>query len=629
MDGRIAQLPPQVADQIAAGEVVERPASIVKELVENSLDAGAKRIEVRIEQGGVKRVQVTDDGHGIHPDDLPLAVSRHATSKIVAAKDLHGVESLGFRGEALASAASVSRLTVSSRADGEGQAWRIQLAGGHEVGRGPCAHPPGTTVEVEDLFFNTPARRKFLKTERTETQAVATALRRLALAHFDTAFDQQLGGKRLSLPAGAVEHRLQAIMGPDFIRRNLVIDERRGGLILSGWVALPTLSRRWADQQHFFVNGRAVRDKVVGHAVRQAYRDVLFHGRHPVFVLYLRLPAEEVDVNVHPTKHEVRFRRTREVHDFIFGSLNRALRDVRPSQAGEGATASGPTATAGHTGAADPAQWQAQAPGQPQAAGQPQVAGQWAARGQLGPASRPSTSAHPGRAPQSQPGLAMDVVHGGGSALPLAEAIANYRKGNADAGTPPPLGYALAQLHGVYILAENADGLVVVDMHAAHERVTYEKLKNALDDQGAASQELLTPMALNTTEEEAEVVEERGDELAAMGLVLDRAGPSAVQVRAVPALLSKGNLAEMVTDVLAEMVKLGASRELVNRRDDLLSSMACHGSVRANRALTLEEMNALLREMEHTENAEQCNHGRPTYRVQTLQDLDAQFLRGQ
>ena len=590
MSQRISQLPPQVADQIAAGEVVERPASIVKELVENSLDAGAGRIEVRIEQGGVKRIRVTDDGHGIHREDLPLAVSRHATSKITQAGDLMGVASLGFRGEALASAASVARLTLSSRAAGEDSAWRIQLAGGHETGRGPCAHPPGTTVEVEDLFFNTPARRKFLKTERSETQAVALALRRLALAHFDTAFDQHLGGKRTSMPAGAEQERLKAIMGPDFIRRNLVIDERRGGLALSGWVALPTLSRRWADQQHFFVNGRAVRDKVVGHAVRQAYRDVLFHGRHPVFVLYLRLPPEEVDVNVHPTKHEVRFRRTREVHDFIFGSLNRALRDVRP----EGAAL---TDQASASGAA--------------------------------PVSPAPRGGRPAAAPQSQPGLGMDVAHSGSRTLPMAEAIAHYQRQGVQSGEAPPLGYALAQLHGIYILAENADGLVVVDMHAAHERVTYEKMKKALDGHGMPSQELLAPLALNTSEEEAELVEERRAEFAEMGLAMDRAGPAAVQVRAVPSLLATGDVEEMVRDLLAEMLKFGKSREVVNRRDDLLASMACHGSVRANRALSIAEMNALLREMERTENAEQCNHGRPTYRVHTLHDLDAQFLRGQ
>lgn len=588
MTRRIAQLPPPVADQIAAGEVVERPASIVKELVENSLDAGARRIEVRIEQGGVKRIRVTDDGHGIHPGDLPLAVSRHATSKISAASDLEGVASLGFRGEALASAASVSRLTLSSRVAGEDRAWRIEVAGGVETGSGPCAHPPGTTVEVEDLFYNTPARRKFLKTERSENQAVAATLRRLALAHFDTAFEWQLGGRRVLMPSGAPEERLKAVLGEDFMRRNLVIDEQRDELTLSGWVALPTLSRRLADQQFFFVNGRAVQDKVVGQAVRQAYRDVLFHGRQPVFILYLRLPATEVDVNVHPTKHEVRFRRPREVRDFIFGRLNRALRDVRPGDR----LAAGPTAGGSAT----------------------QVAP--APAGALGSAPR-------------QHGLAIDAARSGGSTLQVAETLARYRTHKTEDGQTPPLGYAIAQLHGIYILAENAEGLVIVDMHAAHERITYEKLKQSIDAQGLTSQQLLAPLALNTTEAEAELAEERQAELAAMGLALDRTGLASIAVRAVPALLAKGNVEELVRDVLAEMAKLGTNRELVNRRDDLLASMACHASVRAHRSLSLAEMNALLREMERTENAEQCNHGRPTYRVQTLADLDGQFLRGQ
>ena len=589
MNTRIAQLPPPVADQIAAGEVVERPASIVKELVENSLDAGARRIEVRIEQGGVKRIRVTDDGHGIHPGDLPLAVSRHATSKISAASDLEGVASLGFRGEALASAASVSRLTLSSRVAGEDRAWRIEVAGGVETGSGPCAHPPGTTVEVEDLFYNTPARRKFLKTERSENQAVAATLRRVALAHFDTAFEWQLGGRRVLMPAGAPEERLKAVLGEDFMRRNLVIDEQRSELNLSGWVALPTLSRRLADQQFFFVNGRAVQDKVVGQAVRQAYRDVLFHGRQPVFVLYLRLPATEVDVNVHPTKHEVRFRRPRSVRDFIFGSLNRALRDVRPGYV----AAPGPAAVRPAIRAAE------------------------------------SEAAGPSSFPQRQGGLSIGMERVGGSTLQVAETLAQYRLREADDGQPPPLGYAIAQLHGIYILAENAEGLVIVDMHAAHERITYEKLKQSADAQGLASQQLLAPLALNTTEAEAELAEERQTELAAMGLAVDRTGLASIAVRAVPALLAKGNVEELVRDVLAEMARLGTSRELVNRRDDLFASMACHASVRAHRSLSLAEMNALLREMERTENAEQCNHGRPTYRVQTLADLDGQFLRGQ
>ena len=596
MTRRIAQLPPPVADQIAAGEVVERPASIVKELVENSLDAGARRIEARVEQGGVKRIRVTDDGHGIHSGDLPLAVSRHATSKISAASDLEGVASLGFRGEALASAASVSRLTLSSRAaDGDG-AWRIAVVGGVETGSGPCAHPPGTTVEVEDLFFNTPARRKFLKTERAENQAVAATLRRVALAHFDTAFEWQLGGRRVLMPAGAPEVRLKAVLGEDFLRRNLVIDEQRDELTLSGWVALPTLSRRLADQQFFFVNGRAVQDNVVGQAVRQAYRDVLFHGRQPVFVLYLRLPAAEVDVNVHPTKHEVRFRRPRDVRDFIFGSLNRALRDVRPGDSPDGRPgvrpASGPALTPPASRAAAPL------------------------AGAAGFSSR-------------QDHLAIDAARGGGSTLQVAETLARYRIHQPEEGQPPPLGYAIAQLHGIYILAENAEGLVVVDMHAAHERITYEKLKQAVDAQGLASQQLLAPLALNTTEAEAELAQERQADLGAMGLAVDRTGVASIVVRAVPALLAKGNAEELVRDLLAEMAKLGTSRELVNRRDDLLASMACHASVRAHRSLSLAEMNALLREMERTENAEQCNHGRPTYRVQTLADLDGQFLRGQ
>ena len=589
MNRRIAQLPPPVADQIAAGEVVERPASIVKELVENSLDAGARRIETHIEQGGVKRIRVTDDGHGIHPGDLPLAVSRHATSKINAASDLEGVASLGFRGEALASAASVSRLKLSSRVAGTNHAWRIEVAGGVETGSGPCAHPPGTTVEVEDLFYNTPARRKFLKTERSENQAVAATLRRVALAHFDTAFEWQLGGRRVLMPAGAPEERLKAVLGEDFTRRSLVIDEQRAELTLSGWVALPTLSRRLADQQHFFVNGRAVQDKAVGQAVRQAYRDVLFHGRQPIFVLYLSLPATEVDVNVHPTKHEVRFRRPRAVRDFIFGSLNRALRDVRP----------GDVPTPG--------------PALPQ------------------PATRGAQSGAAGQSsfPQRQGGLSIGAERAGGSTLQVAETLARYQVPKARDGQPPPLGYAIAQLHGIYILAENAEGLVIVDMHAAHERITYEKLKRSVDAQGLASQQLLAPLALNTTEAEAELAEERQAQLAAMGLAMDRTGLASIAVRAVPALLAKGNVEELVRDVLAEMAKLGTSRELANRRDDLLASMACHASVRAHRSLSLAEMNALLREMERTENAEQCNHGRPTYRVQTLADLDGQFLRGQ
>ena len=592
---RIALLPPFVADQIAAGEVVERPASIVKELVENSLDAGAERIEVQIEQGGLKRVRVTDDGQGIHPEDLPLALSRHATSKLASAKDLLGVQSLGFRGEALASAASVSRLTLISRAPEQASGCQISVHGGEVLSQGPRGHAPGTTVEVEDLFFNTPARRKFLKTERTENQQVQAALHRLALSRFDAAFELRMGGKRQGLPAGAPQERLAAVLGPEFVRRNLELDESRGGLRLHGWVGLPTSSRRQADRQYFFVNGRAVRDKLVGHAIRQAYRDVLFHGRHPLFALYLELPADQVDVNVHPTKHEVRFRRARDVRDFIFGSLHRALRDVRPGDAAPPAPL--PRAAAG------------------------------------GPESRtgplPLNSA-PSGAPSDAWGDPDVLARSGGSTLAAAQALATYRAGQVpEAEQAPPLGYALAQLHGVYVLAQNAQGLVVVDAHAAHERITYEKLKRDMAQAGVVTQRLLVPLAFDTTEAEAELAESARSDLAALGLVLDRTGIQSLLVREVPALLGDADIQQLVADLLAELAKTGSARELGNRQDDLLASMACHGSVRANRALTLTEMNALLRDMERTENAEQCNHGRPTYLVQTLADLDRQFLRGQ
>ena len=592
---RIALLPQFVADQIAAGEVVERPASIVKELVENSLDAGAGRVEVLIEQGGVKRVRVVDDGHGIHPDDLPLAVSRHATSKVSNVGDLLGVRSLGFRGEALASAASVSRLTVASRVRGEPMGCHIAVHGGEVASEGPRGHPPGTTVEVEDLFYNTPARRRFLKTERTETQQVEAVLRRLALSRFDIGMELRVGAKRRTMPAGDGMARLATVLGPQFADRSLAIDEEHGGLRLHGWVGLPTNSRGQADRQYFFVNGRAVRDKLVAHAIRQAYRDVLFHGRHPLFALYLELPPDEVDVNVHPTKYEVRFRKARDVHDFIFGRLNRALREVRPG------TVAAPSGDAflERVSARQPAH-------------------EFGSTGAI--ASSGGVTAR----------LALGAPTAGGSTLAVTEALAKYREPvAADGEDVPPLGYALAQLHGIYILAQNAGGLVVVDMHAAHERITYEKLKKSAAHNGVVTQRLLVPLAFDTTEAEAELAEAARGELSAMGIVIDRTGLRSVTVREVPALLAGADVEQLAMDVLAELAEAGASREIGNRQDDLLSSMACHASVRAHRTLTIAEMNALLREMEQTENAEQCNHGRPTFLVQTLDELDRQFLRGQ
>ncbi|HEY5679306.1 MAG TPA: DNA mismatch repair endonuclease MutL [Pseudomonadales bacterium] len=591
MAGRIQVLQPFVANQIAAGEVVERPASLVKELVENSLDAGARSVRLETELGGMKRVLVSDDGEGIDAADLPLAVARHATSKISGPDDLVGIGSLGFRGEALASVASVARLTITSATAEAAHGTRLEVDGPGDVHIGPAAHPRGTTVEVRDLFFNTPARRKFLKTERTEQSQVDQVLRRISLCRFDVAFELRHGGTRsvLSLPAGDPELRLARVIGEAFVKRSVALDETRGELRLWGWVGLPTYSRSQADQQYFYVNGRVVRDKLVAHAVRQAYRDVLFGGRQPVFSLYLELPADAVDVNVHPTKHEVRFREARSVHDFIFGTLARALREVRPDAVA--------------------------AP----------VAGEAAATGSRGSWTQ-------GR--QAGLGLPHAVQD-----RPFPPAPRSLQEAFAEHGAPitvtesdqpiPPLGYAVAQLHGVYILAQNADGLVVVDVHAAHERVTYEKLKRQMDTEGVPQQRLLVPVPVSVSARDADLLEQFEDVVSATGLSLDRSGTQSLMVRAVPALLAGANAEELVRDVLADLAELGSSEQVRNRQHDLLATMACHGSVRANRELTLAEMNALLREMEVTDNAGQCNHGRPTYMVQSMAELDRLFLRGQ
>lgn len=597
---RVKRLSGFVADQIAAGEVVERPASIVKELIENSLDAQAQQVDVRTEQGGIGLIWVQDDGHGMLPDDLSLALERHATSKITDAEDLLGVTSLGFRGEALASVASVSRVKLSSATPDAAMGAMREVHGGELIADGPVAHNRGTTVEVRDLFFNTPARRKFLKTERTEMAQIDQVVRRLSLAHMNVGFSLRQAAanvksaRALSLPAGRIEERLASVLTPDFVDGSITIDEARDDLRLHGWVGLPQHHRRLADQQYFYVNGRAIRDKLVGHAIRQAYRDVMFHGRHPVFVLFLEIPQAGVDVNVHPTKHEVRFRDARRVHDFIFASLNRALRDVRPADFVE---PGGSIAV------------------EPQAVVSPSV---------------PLTS--PG---QRQDALSLQPA--GGMAELVAQVAPDWHTDSHpvaaaaedSAASMPPLGYALGQLHGIYIVAQNAEGLVIVDMHAAHERVTYEKLKQQMKTAEVPRQRLLVPENLDVSEADADLVEQMQDELAAAGLVLERTGLQSVCLREVPAALSQNDLRRMVLDFVADLAAYGTSDELARGQLDLLATIACHGSVRANRRLTLPEMNALLREMEVTENAGLCNHGRPTYFTRSLDQLDKLFYRGQ
>ena len=599
MRGRIRPLGAFVANQIAAGEVVERPASIVKELVENSLDAGAGAIRVEVEQAGVRRVRVVDDGDGIHPDDLRLAVSRHATSKIVSAGDLGAVATLGFRGEALASAASVSRLSITSRHRAADHAWRLEVEGGEEKACRPAAHPQGTTVEVADLFYNTPARRKFLKTERTELVHIDQVVRRVALAHPAVGFALQAGSRSLDgVRPGDVDERMAALLGATFVERSVAVDESSADLRLWGRVAVPTYSDSRPTRQHLYVNGRPVRDRLAAHAIRQAYRDVLFHGRHPVFVLFLELAPELVDVNVHPTKDEVRFRRSRDVHDFLFGKLARALRDLRPapradSQPVPGAGAHAPPGRRDRFGA--------ETSGAP-----PSLARLFhEVRDERPPAATAHESGHlPRRA-------TMETED-----APPALAV-------------PPLGHALAQLHGVYVLAQNAAGLVIVDMHAAHERITYERMKAQLLAGSVRRQRLLVPVALDVSGAEADFVETRGADLQALGVVIERSGPSSVAVREVPALLGAADIEALARDLIADLVEFGATDLVRERQERLLAGAACHASARAGRQLTLPEMDALLRDMEATENAGQCNHGRPTFVALPMAALDGLFLRGQ
>ena len=588
----IRQLPDTLINQIAAGEVVERPASVVKELVENALDAGARRIDIDLEEGGVRLIRIRDDGGGIGPEELPLAVSRHATSKIASIDDLEAVATLGFRGEALPSVASVSRFRLASRPRDAAHGAELRIEGGRLGEVVPQAHPHGTTVEVRDLFYNVPARRKFLRAERTELSHIEEWLRSLALARPDVELRVTHNGKPSRRWKGEgdllSEVRLHEALGEEFARNALRVDHAGAGLRLHGWIAQPAYNRASTDQQYLYVNGRSVRDRNVAHAVRQAYSDVLFHGRHPAYVLFLELDPRGVDVNVHPAKHEVRFRESRLVHDFVYRSLHAALAETRA-----GATAAPMPSLA----AANEARW-SMPPPQQQAIGL-RVGDAPAAYAAL---YAPRDGALP---PTAQPEMPQDAP-----------------------GGMPPLGYAIAQLHGIYILAENADGLVVVDMHAAHERIGYEKLKAAHDGAGLRTQPLLVPASLAVSEREADVAEREAGTLARLGFEVQRSGPQSLLLRSVPALLAHGDVEALLRDVLADLREHGSTRRVDDTRDALLATMACHGAVRANRRLTLPEMNALLREMEATERSGQCNHGRPTWTRFSLAEMDRWFLRG-
>jgi DNA mismatch repair protein MutL len=607
----IKRLSPRLANQIAAGEVVERPASVIKELVENSLDAGASRIDIDIEAGGIKLMRVRDNGGGIEQDDMPLALSRHATSKIIELDDLENVATLGFRGEALASISSVSRLAILSNTQEQGAGWRAQTEGRDmDVEVMPASHPKGTTVEVHDLFFNTPARRKFLRTEKTEFNHLEEVIKRQALSRFDAGFHLHHNGKAIHSLKPCTsqlerERRVASVCGPAFMQSALHIDTEAAGLKLWGWVALPTFSRSQADLQHFFVNGRVIRDKLVTHAVRQAYRDVLFHGRHPAFVLYLELDPSIVDVNVHPTKHEVRFRDGRTVHDFLFRSLHRLLADVRPEDQLAPTVMS---ASAQQVSGVAAGEFQGQESMSLKPQGERQVQEQLATYSDLYGRSRQSVGsfgASSGRA-QFIPSLA-----------------------DVESGDVPPLGYALAQLKGIYIVAENEQGLVLVDAHAAHERITYERMKLSRASEGIQAQPLLVPESIAVSQREADCAEEQSSVFDSLGIALERAGPETLLVRQIPVMLHGSDVQQLVRDVLADVLEQGSSDRIESHINEILGTMACHGSVRANRKLTVPEMNALLRDMEATERSGQCNHGRPTWTQMSLDELDKLFLRGQ
>ncbi|MDG1937425.1 MAG: DNA mismatch repair endonuclease MutL [Pseudomonadales bacterium] len=624
---KIKKLDTRLANQIAAGEVVDRPASVLKELIENSLDAGASQIDVEVEVGGTKRVLVRDNGSGIAQEDMALALDSHATSKIYDLDDLEAVSTLGFRGEALASISSVSRLTLTANTiDQADQGWKAMSVGRDmEIEVTPAARPKGTSVDVEDLFFNTPARRKFLRKEKTEYNHIDEVFRRNALVSFGTGLSLTHNGRVIhSLRACQSqlekEQRIAKLLGQPFIDSAIHLELEHSGFKLHGWVAQPTFSRSQSDMQYFFVNDRVIKDRVVAHAVKQAYRDVLFHGRHPAFVLYLSLDPSQVDVNVHPSKHEVRFRDSRQVHDFIYRSLHKVLADVRPQD----------NLVDGVQSADNPLGAQAAYPlGAGQSAGQfsqsEQQLSQLTQQQPMGLAE-PQTTYTSG---QASAGFNRPSTSGFSPAhQQLYTTTDDATLAPAEDGEIPPLGFAIAQLKGIYILAENEAGLIVVDMHAAHERITYERMKSARDDEGIQAQPLLVPVSLSLSEKEADCAESYASVFMDLGFELQRVAAESVIIRQTPVFLASADAEMLARDVISDLLQYGTSDRIMNHIDDILSTMACHGSVRANRRLSIPEMNALLRDMERTERSGQCNHGRPTWTAMSLAELDKLFLRG-
>ena len=605
---KIRPLPDLLISQIAAGEVVERPASVLKELLENSLDAGATRIDVVLEAGGVRLMRVTDNGCGMSADDLPLALSRHATSKIASLEDLEHVGSYGFRGEALASITAVARVAVTSRQADSAHAWCLQRSGDEGDAVEPAALTAGTVIEVADLYFNTPARRKFLKTEGTEFAHCDEVFRRMALARPDVAFSlTHQGREKCRLARADFSRRAKEIIGEGFFPQARAVDVAAGPLRLSGLVAMPAYSRAGRDEQYFFVNGRFVRDKLLMHAARQAYEDILHGARHPAYALFLTLDPAGVDVNVHPAKTEVRFRDARGIHQFVFHAIQRTLATpiAMAGEAGAGWTGNDTVAV---KPAATPLSFSPYATSSPYQA--PLRMGEAAAQSYMDFARAAFTS--PTGFPTAN--TTVDAV----SPAPTYSAHQEH-----------PLGYAIAQLRGIYVLAENAQGLVLVDMHAAHERILYEQLKSAIEAGPPATQSLLVPVVLSATSREIATVTEQADTLRLLGFSVASLGPRELAVRAVPAMLAGGDIVALVRALLQDLADQPASRVVEAQRNALLSTMACHGAVRANRQLTLPEMNALLRQMEATERADQCNHGRPTWVQLPMNALDKMFMRGQ